>query len=66
MELKINGRREEVQSGLTLADLLSNKGIKLEAVVVEHNGRICPRESYAQVVLQDNDCLEVITLVGGG
>ena len=66
MELKINGGREEVQSGLTLADLLSNKGIKLEAVVVEHNGRICPRESYEEIILRDNDCLEVITLVGGG
>lgn len=66
MELKINGIREELQSGLTLAGLLSDKGIKLEAVVVEHNGRICPRASYKELILRDNDCLEIITLVGGG
>lgn len=66
MRVSINGQTEEITAGLILAQFLEIKNILPTSVIVEYNGEICRQEDYQQLVLQENDTLEIITLVGGG
>ncbi|MBQ9406456.1 MAG: sulfur carrier protein ThiS [Desulfovibrio sp.] len=66
MEVTINGATEHVAENATVADVLATYGHKATAVVVEHNGNIVPRETFASVRLTVGDRLEIVHFVGGG
>ena len=66
MKIRINGKEEEITGTPNIADLLNNKGLCSERVVVEHNLRIIQKEELQGVVLNEDDTLEIISFVGGG
>ena len=66
MTLTVNGEEREYPSPLTLTALLEHLSLASTRVAVEHNGRIVPRERFAEVALQEGDRLEVVHFVGGG
>ncbi len=66
MHVQINGKATEVQPGMTLADFIAQKGLKPEAVVIEHNGMILSRERWRDVALTSADQLQIVSFVGGG
>ncbi len=66
MKLSINGDERELEDGASIATFLDGKGLKPELIVVERNGEIVPRASYADVVLADGDSLEVVQMMAGG
>lgn len=66
MVLKLNGDKVVLDRNMTLLELLQQKGINPETVVVEYNYDIVKREKWAQIILKENDNLEVIRFVGGG
>ena len=37
-----------------------------QLVVAEHNGVIAPRSRWNSIVVNDDDTLEIVTIVGGG
>lgn len=65
-EIQLNGNREEVVEGTTIAGLLEAKGVNAKRVVVELNRRILPREEFGSAQLQPGDVVEIVTFVGGG
>lgn len=66
MEIKVNGKDETIDGGLTIQEFLSRKNVKKEEVVVELNGVIVTKDQYPSTVLNDRDYLEVLRFVGGG
>jgi sulfur carrier protein len=66
MIIKINGRDETVEKKLNLAGLIASKQLSPEAIVVEHNFRIVPKEEWPTVFLNENDSIEIVSFVGGG
>lgn len=66
MQLKLNGRREEIAAGATVAVLLDSLGVDPATVVVERNGEILARERYAIAALEEGDQIEIVRFVGGG
>ncbi len=65
MKLLINGESKEVQSGLSLIELLQH--LKLDGpVAVELNRQVVPRAQHADTSLADGDSLEIVHFVGGG
>ena len=66
MHVQINGKATDVEPGMTLADFIAQKGLKPEAVVIEHNGTILPRERWREVALTSADQLQIVSFVGGG
>jgi sulfur carrier protein len=66
MEIQVNGQMEHVDDGLTLSDYLKHKKLESEAVVVELNLAIIPKENYPTCNLNDKDILEIVRFVGGG
>jgi sulfur carrier protein len=64
--LRINGSERRFPPPVTVAELVSELGIKGKRVAIECNGEIIPRSRYAEVHLADGDALEVVVAVGGG
>ncbi|MCL2305392.1 MAG: sulfur carrier protein ThiS [Planctomycetaceae bacterium] len=66
MKLRINGKERTVHDGATLAELLEQLELAGKYVAVERNKEVVPFRTYAETVLAEGDCLEIVTLVGGG
>ena len=69
MNLKINGEIKTIQNSdanFLLVDLLENLGYKPQLVVVELNGEIISPKVWTNTKIKNGDCLEVVTIVGGG
>ncbi len=69
MKLKINGEIKTINDSneeLQLEGLLENLGYKTQLVVVELNGKIISPKIWLSTKIKDGDCLEVVTIVGGG
>ncbi len=67
MDLKINGKDETVSEGLSVSELLKEKGIKRpETVTVELNGEILSRAEFDKTKLNKDDEVEFLFFMGGG
>ncbi len=62
----INGAPRDVASEITIAALLAELEVSQRHVAVEVNRQLVPRARHAEYQLREGDCLEVVTLVGGG
>lgn len=63
--VKINGESLAL-AGKTLAEYLAQTDYDRNRIAVERNGEIVPKSAYEETKLEDGDCLEVVSFVGGG
>lgn len=66
LTIEVNGKPREFRVGATVHDLLASRKLADSMAIVERNGIILPRDSYATTVLAAGDRLEVVHAVGGG
>jgi sulfur carrier protein len=66
MRIFFNGEPHDMDENTTVAALLGQFQLQPRQVAVEVNLMLVPRDRHAQHVLQPEDRLEVVTLVGGG
>jgi len=65
MQVRINGKMEEVQGG-TLSDLLKVKNIDPRMVAVELNSQMVERDLLETTSLKEGDEVEFLFYMGGG
>ncbi|HSA62876.1 MAG TPA: sulfur carrier protein ThiS [Nitrospiraceae bacterium] len=65
MQVKVNGKSEEVQGG-TVLDLLKTKKIEPQMVAVEVNDKMLERDHLATTQLNEGDQVEFLFYMGGG
>jgi sulfur carrier protein len=65
MQVKVNGKSEEIQSSSVL-DLLTHKKIDPQMVAVEVNDKMIDREHLATTTLTEGDQVEFLFYMGGG
>ena len=65
MQVKINGKPEEIQGG-TVLDLLKAKNIEPQMVAVEVNDKVLERDHLATAHLNEGDQVEFLFYMGGG
>ena len=69
MNLKINGEVKTIEKfneEISLEGLVKHLGYKPQLVVVELNGEIISPKVWISTKIKNGDCLEVVTIVGGG
>lgn len=66
MQIQLNGKPTLITEAITVSTLLKELELPTSSVVVELNRAILTPDSYATIVLHDNDQLEIIRFVGGG
>jgi sulfur carrier protein len=64
--LQVNGKQVELDDPIPLVLYLEKLGLNPRTVAVEHNGEIIQRTSFASVVLNQGDRVEIVRMVGGG
>jgi len=67
VQLQLNGKRVELEAGVTtVSQLLKLYGLQEKIVVVERNGEIVDRSVYEETPIADGDRIEIVHFVGGG
>ena len=66
MTVTLNGKKEELQDGVSVEDLLNARKIRVEMVSIEVNDQIIRRERFRETPLKEGDRVEFIYYMGGG
>lgn len=66
MELVVNGKSVDTDPGQTVAGLLMQFELANAVVAVEVNEDLVPKRDHERHVLNPQDHVEIVTLVGGG
>jgi len=66
MKVKINGKQQVCQGPISILELIENKGLSKNAVVVEYNYSILPKTQWSKTTLIQGDNIEIVSFVGGG
>ena len=64
--ITVNGKQIQLTSEMSVADYLEQNNYQINRIAVEMNEEILPKNEYADRMLEDGDCMEVVTFVGGG
>lgn len=64
--VQVNGEKQDVAPGMTVAGLLVHLKVEAPRVAVERNRLVVRRGTYAETALADGDEIEILTFVGGG
>ena len=63
--VKVNGIPVDI-AGKTVAEYLASTDYDPKRIAVERNGDIVFKSQYDVIVLEDDDCVEIVSFVGGG
>jgi thiamine biosynthesis protein ThiS len=66
MHITLNGEEFELDSPVSVADLLARLDIDPRRVAVEHNLAILKRQRFPEVLVAEGDTVEIVNFVGGG
>ncbi|MEM1068096.1 MAG: sulfur carrier protein ThiS [Planctomycetota bacterium] len=66
IEISINGQTVEIESEMTVEQMLDTVDVPPNYLAVEINAEVVPREDYTRHIVRNGDHVEVVTLVGGG
>jgi len=66
MDVVINGDPHSFAGPLTVNDLLSRLDLDPSKIAVERNLEIVPRSTYAEMLVEEGDSLEIVHFIGGG
>lgn len=66
ISITVNGESVDVESEMSVEQLLDTVDVPPNYLAVELNADVVPRESYGETIVRAGDDVEVVTLVGGG
>ena len=66
ISISVNGRRESVENGISIVQLLVLLGLAEKRVAVELNREIVPKSQHAQTHIGADDRIEIVLAIGGG
>ena len=66
IEITVNGEAVQIESSMTVEQLLDTVDVPPNYLAVEVNAEVVPREEYTTHQVGPGDDVEVVTLVGGG
>ena len=66
IKIVVNDQSVQVELGSNIEQLLQQLAVARRGVAVEVNGEVVPVAQYNSIQLRQDDCLEVVALVGGG
>ncbi len=66
MKITLNGQEKDIQSLLSLKNIVGQFCKDSNHVIAELNGTIVKSRDWAKATLKDGDTLELVNFVGGG
>ena len=62
----LNGENQQVNSNISVNQLLKNLNLENKRLAVEINQQIVPRSNFDSHILNDLDKVEIVQAIGGG
>ena len=62
----LNGHEYSTQENISLFELINYFKYNKSLLVLEYNGLVCNRKDWNHVFINNNDKIEIVTIVGGG
>ena len=62
----LNGQKYSMDSELTILELIKYFNYNTSLLVLEYNNLICKKKNWNKIIIQNNDKIEIVTIVGGG
>jgi sulfur carrier protein len=66
IQLQVNGETRTCPPETSLPAFLDSIDLNPQLVAVEYNGEILQRQMWPETLMQMDDNLEIVTIVGGG
>ena len=66
IKITVNGESHSCPHNISLPDLLKSLDFNPRLIALEYNGEILHRQFWDSTIIQNDDRLEVVTIVGGG
>jgi sulfur carrier protein len=65
MQITVNGKAEH-SDARSIEQMVFQKGLQPDALVVEYNYAVIPQEQWGRIALKEGDKVELLSFVGGG
>jgi thiamine biosynthesis protein ThiS len=62
----LNGQEYFIKSPVTLLEIIDYFNYNSSLLVLEYNSRICYKKDWNKIFINNNDKIEIVTIVGGG
>ena len=62
----LNGDKYYIEDKITLSELINYFNYNTSLLVLEYNNLICSKKDWEKIYIQNNDKIEILTIVGGG
>ena len=62
----LNGQKYFINSELTILEIIRYFNYNTSLLVLEYNNLICNKKNWDKFYIQNNDKIEIVTIVGGG
>lgn len=62
----LNGDEFLSNESINLEDIINYFNYNSSLLIVEYNSSICSEENWKKIYIDNNDRIEIITIVGGG
>ena len=59
-------KKKNINSNCNLIDILKEYSLVNKLVAVEINQEVIPKSSYKNIIINKNDRIEILELIGGG
>lgn len=65
-KFSLNGENYFIKNDLTISKILKYFNYNESLLVLEYNSFICYENDWEKIFIQNNDKIEIVTIVGGG
>ena len=62
----LNGTEYFTNSNLTIFEIINYFDYNTSLLVLEYNNQICNKKDWNKIYVNNNDTIEIVTIVGGG
>ena len=62
----INGSKYVFQYKVSILELMNYLGFNKNVIVIDYNGTVLEKNLWEETYLNNNDCLEILSIAGGG
>ena len=62
----LNGQLYYVEESVTISDLINYFNFHDSLLVLEYNNLICDKKNWKEIFIENEDKIEIVTIVGGG
>ena len=62
----LNGEKYSIEGKVSLLELIMYFNYNTSLLVLEYNNSICNKKNWNKIYINNNDKIEIVTIVGGG